>query len=361
MILLEQEEADNCNCIHIFVCRKRGFILERLSSRAKITIGLVLLLTIIVIGTSGYMIIEKDPFLNALYMTIITVSTVGFGEIHQLSPAGKIFTIFLIISSFTTYAYALTTLSVHFFEGQLGFFIKGYKKKSIRKMENHVILCGYGRNGQQALKELKAHNYSYIVIDQSRKVLDDNTERSDYFIEGDATQDEVLIRANIRTARAIITTLPIDADNLYVVLTARALNPDLVIISRASSESSETKMRMAGVDNVVLPEKVGGAHMASLVARPDVIEFLDHLSVHGKDPTNLEELFCTDLPDEGTNRTIYEIGIRRKTGANIIGLRTPDGRFVLNPSPDTRVYNGTKLFVLGTSDQIEEMKKILRT
>lgn len=335
--------------------------MERLSSRAKIIIGLVMLLSIFVIGTVGYMIIEGDKLLDAIYMTVITVSTVGFGEIHTLSPPGKVFTIFLIISSFTTYAYALTTLSVHFFEGQLGVFIKGYQKKSLKKMENHIIVCGYGRNGQQAVRELRAHNHRYLIIDQSSKTIQELAENKDYFIEGDATLDEVLLKANIRTAKALITTLPIDADNLYVVLTARALNPDLVIISRAASESSETKLRMGGVDNVVLPEKVGGAHMANLVARPDIIEFLDHLSVHGSDPTNLEEIVCTKLPEEATQKTIYEIGIRKKTGANIIGYKSADGRFILNPSPETRVIPGSKLFVLGTREQIEQMRQLLKS
>ncbi|MBN1338371.1 MAG: NAD-binding protein [Bacteroidales bacterium] len=334
--------------------------MERLSGRTRIIIGVVMFCSVITIGTLGYMIIEGDPFLDAIYMTVITASTVGFGEIHKLSVAGKVFTIFLIISSFTTYAYALTTLSAHFFEGQLGVFIKGYQKKSIRKMENHVIVCGYGRNGQQAVKELKAHSYRYIIIDQSSATGNDLVEKRDVFIEGDATLDAVLLKANIRTARALITTLPMDADNLYVSLTARSLNPELVIISRASNESSAAKLRMAGVNNVVLPEKVGGAHMANLVARPDIIEFLDHLSVHGQDPTNLQEIVCDELPEGSMQRTIHEIGIRKISGANIIGYKSPEGQYFLNPSPETRVIPGSKLFVLGTVEQINRMKQLLK-
>jgi voltage-gated potassium channel len=311
-----------------------------------------------VIGVTGYMLIEDDNFLNALYMTIITISTVGFGEIHKLSDGGKIFTMFLIISSFTTFAYALTTISTHFFEGQLRFFLRGYGTKTIKKMQNHVVICGYGRNGQQVAKELKVYGHPYVIIDQKKEVMPSQADTS-AFIEGDATRDDVLLRANIRTAKALITTLPIDADNLYVVLTARALNPNLEIISRATDESTETKLRMAGVDNVVMPERVGGAHMANLVTRPDIIEFLDHVSVHGKHPTTLEEIICQDLPDSAMAKTIHEIGIRRITGANIIGYKAPDGHYILNPSPDTRVIPGAKLFVLGTPDQIQKMKDIL--
>ncbi|MEZ5083205.1 MAG: potassium channel protein [Bacteroidales bacterium] len=333
--------------------------MERLSSNTKILIGLSMIIGIIILGVSGFMIIEDDSFLDALYMTIITISTVGYGEVHALSSAGKIFTMFLIISSFTTYAYALTTISTHFFEGQLKFFLRGYGIKTIKKMQNHVIICGYGRNGQQVARELKVYSYQYVIIDQKKEALDMLEESHTLFVEGDATLDATLIKANIKTAKALITTLPIDADNLYVVLTARALKPDLEIISRATSESSETKLRMAGVDNVVMPERVGGAHMANLITRPDIIEFMDHVSVHGQDPTTLEEIICEQEPEQIKTKTIYEIGIRKKTGANIIGYKKPDGRYILNPDPDTKVVPGSKLFVLGTPDQIKKAKELL--
>lgn len=305
--------------------------------------------------------IEGDDFLDALYMTIITISTVGFGEVHRLSVPGKLFTIMLIIFSLSTFAYAITIISTYLLEGQIRYLIRGYRTKSIKKMENHVIVCGFGRNGQQAVKELEAHRYQFVVIDNNHDLIIKNMDRPARFIEGDATQDETLMKANITTARALITTLPVDADNLYVVLTARSLKPDLLIISRASDDASERKLRMAGVDNVVMPEKVGGVHMADLIARPDVVEFLEHLTVHDEDPTNLEEIVCHDLPEGTYSKTIYEIGIRRKTGANIIGYKNPEGKYILNPSPDTKVIPGSKLFVLGTRDQIEEMKKIIRS
>ena len=180
-------------------------------------------------------------------------------------------------------------------------------------------------------------------------------------MEGDATNDDVLGKANIKSAKALITTLPNDADNLFVALTARSLNPDLIIISRASTESSENKLKIAGVNNVVMPERVGGAHMATLIAKPDVMEFLDKLSVHGEAPTNLEEIICSDLPENVLDQTINDIGIRRRTGANIIGFKTPDGEFILNPSPELKVIKGSKLFVLGTPDQISSMKKMIMT
>jgi voltage-gated potassium channel len=312
-----------------------------------------------ILGISGFILIEGMHWIDALYMTIITVSTVGFGEVQDLSHSGKIFTIFLIVSSLTTYAYALSILSSFVFEHQLNYFIRGYRKKSLKKMQNHVIVCGLGRNGKQAIRDLQSYGKSFIAIDKDASALKDFPRAKDFFIEGDATEDEVLKNAKIETASALITTLPVDSENLYVVLTARALNHNLLIISRASGSNSEKKLRMAGVDNVVRPEVVGGAHMANLVAHPDIIEFMEHISVHGDDPTILEEIECDFLPGESKEKTIFEIGIRKKTGANIIGLKNPNGEFVLNPSPDTLLQPKTKLFVLGTPEQINMMKEMM--
>jgi len=337
--------------------------LESSGGKHKIRLAIIILLVIILIGISGYIIIEGDTFLDALYMTIITISTVGFGEIHKLSIEGKVFTMFLILSSFGTYAYAISILTSHLVEGKLHYLFTGRLKNkiSVSKMHQHVIICGYGRNGQMAARELMAHRQAFVVIENNQTVAAQTQNNGLVFVDGDATQDETLLKANIRQARALITTLPLDADNLYVVLTARTLNPGLKIISRASDEKSEKKLRMAGVDNVVLPEKVGGSHMAILVMRPDIVEFLERLSYHGDSPTNLEEIVCDDLPDHLKNMTIYEIGIRKKSGANILGYKTPAGEYILNPSPDTKVIPGSKIFVLGTSDQIRQMKEILHS
>jgi len=159
-------------------------------------------------------------------------------------------------------------------------------------MKNHVIVVGYGRNGKQTVSELLAHKNQCLVIDNNHEIVLDNREKGITFYEGDATEDETLMAAGIKDAKALIATLPTDADNLYIVLTARSLNPQLTIISRATSESAERKLRMAGVDRIVMPEKVGGAHMAKLVARSDIVEFLDYLSVRGSAPTTIQEIEC---------------------------------------------------------------------
>ncbi|MCD4746877.1 MAG: potassium channel protein [Bacteroidales bacterium] len=331
------------------------------SNKSKIYFAFILIFLIIIIGVTGYRLIEGFSFIDSVYMTVITVATVGFREIKELSDPGKIFTVLLIITSLGTFAYAVSVITSHLIEGQFKFFIRGQRKKSEKKrMKNHVIICGYGRNGKQAIIELIAHNNSCVIIDNDHDVVINNSDKNLRFIEGDSTDDDVLISADIKTARALITTLPSDAGNLYVVVTARSLNPDLIIISRASSESSEKKLKAAGVTNVVMPEKVGGAHMAKLIASRDLVEFLEHLSIQGEDPTNLEEIVCANLPEKNKNKTIYEIGIRKKSGANIIGFKKPEGEYIINPTPDTMVILGSKLFVLGTPEQIESMKQILR-
>ena len=227
-------------------------------------------------------------------------------------------------------------------------------------MENHVIVVGYGRNGKQVVKEMLTLGLKLVVVDQNHELVINNMGLPVRFIEGDATDDEVLIKAGIKSARSLISTLPNDADNLYVVLTARSLKHDLKIISRASSESSEKKLRMAGVDNVVMPERVGGAHMATLIAQPDIVEFLDHLTIHSDIPTQLTEIMCNELPPDLINKPIKEIGFRRKSGANIIGFKTATGDYIINPTPDTKLLPNSKLFVLGTREQIENMKEMMR-
>jgi len=327
---------------------------------SKPLIALTLILIVVIIGLLGYIIIEGYSFIDALFMTIITITTVGFREVHELSTEGKVFTIILIISSISLFAYAISIISFNFFEDRLNFFIKGYNKKSgISKMKNHIIVCGYGRNGKHAVSELLAYKIPFVVIDNKHDGIALNEEISFPFIEGDATEDEVLIKAGVKSARALISSLPVDADNLFVSLTAKAINSNIIIISRATNDSSEKKLKVAGVNNVVMPEKVGGAHMASLVIMPDLIEFINNISIHGKDSNSLIEIVCNNINEKHKNHTLRDLDIKDKTNANIIGFKTPDGEYIVNPTPDTLFIPGSKLFVLGTPDQINKMQEYL--
>jgi voltage-gated potassium channel len=223
-----------------------------------------------------------------------------------------------------------------------------------------VIICGYGRNGRQAAQILKKHNQRFVVIEKNAEITSAMThEYSDLVISGDATLDETLMKAGILRAKAIITTLPADADNLFIVLTARNLSASLTIISRASEDNSDRKLKIAGANNVIMPDKVGGAHMASLVMKPDVVEFVDYIVGQGGDSINLEEITFENVPEHLRNHTLKDLEIRNKSGANIIGFKTATGEYIINPSADTKIIHDAKIFVLGTSEQIMRLKELL--
>ena len=327
---------------------------------SKVYIALALLLLTVSGGIIGFMIIEHYNFLDAFYMTVITVGTVGFQEVHPLSPGGKLFTALLIMTSFGTFAYAISSITKYISDGEFKDYFKNKKvSAAIDSLDEHVIVCGFGRNGKQAAHVLKKHNTRFVVIEQKKDIVAAiNHKYSDLVLEGDATLDEILLKAGIQKAKALITTLPIDADNLFIVLTARTLNPKLTIISRASEDNSDKKLKLAGADNVIMPDKLGGAHMASLVMKPDVMEFVDYITGQGGDNIRLEEITFANLSGEYQNRTIRDLEVRNKSGANIIGFKTAQGEYVINPSADTKIIPDAKLFVLGTTEQIGKLKEL---
>ncbi|MBL7912073.1 MAG: potassium channel protein [Bacteroidia bacterium] len=327
----------------------------------RFMIPLFLLVLLIIIGTIGYVVIDGYTWFNAFYMTIITVATVGYGEVEPLSVAGKVFTSFLIITSFITFAYAVSSITKFIVDGELNSFFKHKRLNSaVEKLTDHVIICGYGRNGKQAAQILKKHDKRFVVIEDDQRVTSNINHRfSDLVLNGDATQDEVLLKAGIMKAKALITTLPTDAANVFIVLTARNLNPKLTIISRASDDGSDAKLKIAGATNVIMPDKVGGAHMASLVMKPDVMEFLDLITAQSADSINLEEISFDSISDSLKNKTLKDLEIRNKSGANIIGFKTVLGEYIVNPSADTEIIPQSKIFVLGSPDQIKKLKEIL--
>lgn len=321
----------------------------------------LILLVLWVLGTIGYVFIEDYSWFDAFYMTVITVSTVGYGEVEPLTNTGKIFTTVLIMSSFGTFAYAISAITKFVIQGEFNQFIKHRKlNATIEKLTDHVIICGYGRNGRQAAQVLKKHDKRFVVIEKNEELTKSfNHKYNDLVLSGDSTQDDVLLKAGIMNASALITTLPVDADNLFIVLTARNLNKKLTIISRASDDNSDTKLKIAGANNVIMPDKVGGAHMASLVMKPDVIEFIDYMTAVGNEKMSLEEIIFSNLSKDFSNKTLNEILIKNKSGANVIGFKTPDGDYIVNPSEETPLLPNSKLFALGTPEQIKSLKELL--
>ena len=336
---------------------------QNLRHSHHLTSAIVLMLLVIVTGVLGYMYIEGYSFLDALYMTIITVATVGYREVHELTDSGKIFTIFLIISSLGIFAYAVSNIAIYAVEGIFANYFKENKiKRMIKKMEDHVIVCGFGRNGKEAALTLAEENKKFIIIEQKENVAHFISEHyPDYvYIVGDATQEEVLLQAGVKKAKAIITTLPIDADNIYIILTAREYNPDIKIITRASDEHSPVKLLRAGADKVIMPDKIGGQRMAKLVTQPDTIEFLEYIILQSGNEISLTEIPCDNIESCNLSKTIGELDVRRELGINIIGIKTKEGSYIFNPTPDLRVKDSDKLFVLGTKEQIIKFKQFLR-
>ena len=323
----------------------------------------IILFAIIITGIVGFVVIENYNFLEAFYMTTITITTTGFEEVRPLSSAGKVFTTILLIASWSSFAFALTRITQFVTSGEINKYFKTRRiMKAVDKLHGHVIICGYGRNGQQASLTLKIHNVPFVVIERSEerleKISNDNADLN--FLLGDATEDEVLKRAGIEKAKALITALPDDADNVFIVLSARSLRGDIRIISRASNYSSVSKLKKAGADNVIMPDRIGGTHMATLVSKPDVIEFIDFLSGEEGEPIHIESVDYNYLPHQIKNKTLKDVMSWKKTGVNCIGIKNSEGKFVINPPDEVVIEQGMKVIVLGTKWQIDEMKGNLK-
>ena len=329
------------------------------SLKSKFYKALFFLLTILSIGVVGYMSLSDFDFIDALYMTVITISTVGFRELHPMNTEEKVFTIFLILTSLSLFGYAVSSFTEALANGE---FFKQLKRKKVQqkidKLKQHTIVCGYGRNGMQAINKLRSYQQKFVVVEKDKELISSLEEGGILYIEGDATTDEVLLKAGIENANYLITALPSDADNLFVVLTASQLSKDCKIISRASNESSNSKLKIAGASNVIMPDKLGGAHMASLVVTPDVIEFVDRLTIEGETTANLEEVDVNGLPKEYLGMTIFDLDLRNKTGCTVIGFKTSDGNYVINPEASIKLVADSRLIVLGKPEQIVKLRKL---
>jgi voltage-gated potassium channel len=313
----------------------------------------------IMFGITGFMLIENYNFVDAFYMTVITVATVGFTEVNPLSEKGKIFTSIFIIFNLGFFAIFASILTRYILEGEINKIFSNYRLlKSVKKMENHVIVCGYGRNGHKACEELRNKRVPFVVIERDIQIFNEMYgERKDFpHIEGDATQDEVLKVAGIDRARALITTLPKDSDNVFVTLTARTLNPKIMIVSRVNQSSSENKLIRAGANRLVNPDFIGGTYMANLITKPHVAEFLD--MIDGAGELQLDEFCYEDFKEEYREQTIRDLDVRNKTGVTIMGFKDNVKGFIINPNPNMVFGEGDVLILLGTVEQIKTFAKV---
>lgn len=318
----------------------------------------IALILILIFGVSGFILIEDWSFLDSLYMMVITISTVGFGEVRPMTPEGRIFTIVLIMSTFGTFTYLISLITTLVASGELGKNIKNYKLlKIMTGLENHIIVCGLGRVGTQVAQDLKNAGFCVVVVEENIEDIQVNKEGL-ILINGDATNDEILLKAGLKTAKTIITCLPNDANNLFIVLSAKACRNDLQIISRASQKTSIGKMKIAGAHHVIMPDSIGGTHMASLVSSPDVIEFLDQIKLEGRNGSNIESISFDELPKHYLGKSLEDLNLKKTTGATIIGFRSRSGEFMVNPPDTTILEEKSTLLILGNMEQISKVNQL---
>jgi voltage-gated potassium channel len=311
-------------------------------------------------GVIGFMVVEGYSFVDALYMTVITLSTIGYHEVRPLSQSGKIFNIIFIISSFAVFTFVISSLTRYIISGEMAAVFKKRKlMNAIEKFSNHVIICGFGRNGQQAANILMVHNIDFVVIDTAEINITNwlSENKSLVYLNGNATEDDILIKAGIKKAKAILLTLPADADNVFIVLSAKTLNPDITIISRAQHKSTVDKLKTAGADHVILPELIGGTHMATLISKPDVIEFINNLWGDEAESINIESVAYEALPKELRDKSIQEIINWHGMGINCLGIKDEKGKFIINPPKETIIKAQMKIILFGTITQIADLKK----
>ncbi len=322
----------------------------------------MLLLADVVISLLGFMIIESYSFIEALYMTMITISTVGFTEVQPLSSAGQIFTSLLIVANIGIFAYVLAVFSYYVIQGEV---FKNMHlnmiKSSIEQLHDHVILCGFGKYGREISHHFSQHGIPFVVLELDPEKVEQIQKSEDkiLYLAEDATHDEVLLRAGIKRANALISALPDDSDNVFAVLTARQLNPKLNIISRAKELRSQKKLLMAGADHVVMPEQIGGFYMATLVSKPGAVEFFSFITNEYRSDIGFEEVTYEDMPEYCRNNSLRDLNIREQTGANIIGYKSPDSTYHVNPPPDTVLSPGASFILLGSNEQLEKLRSYL--
>jgi voltage-gated potassium channel len=320
--------------------------------------SLFMLLAIFCIGVMGFMLIERYPLFDAIYMTVITVTTVGFGEVHPLSPMGRMFTSILIVFSFGTFAFSATTLAQYVVNGVFRNYFKYSKvKKEIEQLRNHVIVVGYGRNGLQAIKELQHHKIPVVVVDNRESKVKDMQQSDMLYIDGDPSGDEVLLSAGIKRAKALICVLPSDEENLFAVITARALNPTMTIISRAINFNTIKKLKTAGASRVIMPDKISGQQMANMIAQPESVEFMDYLLLDKSKKVLLDEVSCAGFAE---TCSVKVKDIRSFERVNVIGIKRNDGNYIVNPETEEVVTKNDLVFVLGTHADIEEFRHFLK-
>ena len=318
----------------------------------------LLLLTLIAVGgTLGYVVIEDWSVWDALYMTIITLTTVGYREVHPLSRAGEAFTILLLVGGVGTVLYSFTLIGARVIEGTLQ---PPWARRRVRRMidqlQDHFIVCGYGRIGSIIADEFERQRIAYVIIERDPQRLLALRERGHLVVEGDASSEEVLSKAGVGRARGLIAAVSTDAENVYTILSARLMHPSLYIIGRAESDESAKKIKRAGADRVISPYQIGGLHMAQLALRPTVVEFVQLATSSEFIDLSMDQV---DVMKGGLldGQTILGANLRQAYGVIVVGIRRTSGKMEFNPPPDARMEAGDHLVMLGPNDRVSDLRR----
>ncbi len=320
----------------------------------KLQLAFLAIFIVVLVGVIGFSIFEEMAPLDALYMTVITLSTVGFGEIRPLHTGGRIFVIILIVFGVASATFAASTLGQVILEGQFRRLIGRRKMESkIKKLKNHHIIAGFGRVGRQVAEEYVSRKVPFIVIEKHEASLDHLNTIGYNYIAGEATEDEILISAKIEQAKVLVSTLPSEADNVYLSLTARHINPKLHIIARADNPGGERKLKRAGADSVVSPHILGGMRMAMSSLRPNVVDFMQMTSL-GEEGLGVEEI-SVPIGCRFGGKSLMESGIKAEYGVTVVGIKKPDQKMKINPPPDAIILENDILVLVGSSVELERL------
>ena len=320
-------------------------------------LAVMLLLAVVAGGTAGYMVIEGWGAWDAFYMTVTTVATVGFREVHPLSFGGQVFTILLIFGGVGTAFYTVTLLATIIVEG--GLHQRFEKRRAARMLEqitNHFILCGYGRIGSIVAAELHQQGVPIAVVERNPDRVREATARGWLALEADASREEVLAKAGIHRARGLIAAVGTDAENVFTVLTARVMRPDLFIIARVESDDAEHKLRRAGADRVISPYQIGATHMVQTALRPAVVDFVQLATSSERLDLSMEQVHIKE-DSALADRSLVDSGIRQKFGVIVVGIRRAGGAMEFNPPPEAVMHPGDELVVLGKTESVKALEK----
>jgi voltage-gated potassium channel len=324
----------------------------------KLKIVLMVLVAVIAFGTMGYIVIERWPLLDALYMTVITLTTVGFGEVYALSPSGKVFTMILVIMGVAGVAYTLSVIGQMVVEGEIKNLL-GRKRmqKGLKELKDHYIVCGFGRVGRRIAQELCARRVFFVVIDRDPQRIEQAERDCFLFIQGDSTVDQTLIDAGIEKARGLITAVADEADSVFIVLSARQLNPQLFITARAESEEGRKKLLRAGANKVISPYKIGAIRMALTTLRPNLVDFMEVVTFDRETGLAIEEIAIK--PGSSIDQcTLEACPIRKEFGIMVVGIKKVGKDVFFNPSPETKIEAGDILIVIGEKGSLEKLEEL---